>query len=245
MLYRPLFWTSFWAEDWLFTAPAMPYNGAATILVSSASAKTAFCLMYLVQKRNQPGVTVIGLTSKRNLAFTKGLGLYATVHTYDDVEQGLAAAGQGGTWVYVDIVGNEALNAHICKTLGSRMVRNISLGVTNLSPAAESKYIMPTSGVTLAVSAGSNSTSGVPAVEFFFMPEWLSERCRALAASGIFAMQLKAWTALMRDCTSWPASKGLWVAMERLWGVERVLQKYGEMVKGRVGPEKGTGRHVA
>ena len=94
MLYRPLFLTSFWAEDWLFIAPAMPYNGAAAILVLSASTKTTFCLTYLVQKRNQPGVTVIGLTSKRNLAFTKGLGLYATVHTYDDVEQGLAAARQ-------------------------------------------------------------------------------------------------------------------------------------------------------
>ena len=80
MLYRPLFWTSFWAEDWLFTAPTMPYNGAAAILISSASAKTAFCLAYLVQKCNQPGVTVIGLTSKRNLALTKGLGLYAAVH---------------------------------------------------------------------------------------------------------------------------------------------------------------------
>ena len=182
---------------------------------------------------------------KRNLAFTKGLGLYATVHTYDDVEQGLAAAGQGGTWVYADVVGNEALNARICKTLGSHMMWNISLGVTNLSPAAESKYIMPTSSITLVVSAGSNSTYGVPVVEFFFMPEWTSERRHAPAASGIFAMQLKAWMALMHDCTSWLASKGLWVAMERSWGVERVLQKYGEMVKGRVGPEKGMGGRVA
>ena len=215
MLYWPLFWTSFWAEDWLFTAPAMPYNGAATILVSSASTKTTFCLTYLVQKHNQPAVTVIGLMLKRNLAFTKGLGLYAVVHTNDDVKQGFAAAGQGGMWVYVDIAGNEALNVHICKMLGSRMVWNVSLGVTNLSPAAERKYIMPTSGMTLAVSAGSNSTSGTPALEFFFMPEWLSEHCRALAASGIFAMQLKAWMALMCDCTSWLASKGLWVAMER------------------------------
>ena len=128
--------------------------------------------------------------------------------------------------MYADVAGNEALNARICKMLGSHMVRNVSLGVTNLSPAAESKYIMPTSGMTLAVSAGSNSTSGTPVVEFFFMPEWLSERRHAhgvLAASGIFAMQLKAWTALMCDCTSWPASKGPWVAMERSWGVERVL----------------------
>ena len=147
--------------------------------------------------------------------------------------------------VYADVAGNEALNMCICKMLGSHMVRNVSLGVTNLSPATESKYIMPTSGVTLVVSAGSNSTSGTPVVEFFFMPEWLSEHHRALAASGIFAMQLKAWTALMRDCTSWLASKGPWVAMERSWGVERVLQKYGEMVKGRVGPEKGMGGRVA
>ena len=167
------------------------------------------------------------------------------IQQWNYVPYSLAAAGQGGTWVYADVAGNEALNMHICKMLGSRMVRNVSLGMTNLSPAAESKYIMPTSGMTLAVSAGSNSTSGAPAVKFFFMPEWLSERRRVLAASGIFAMQLKAWTALMHDCTSWLASKGPWVAMERSWGVERVLQKYGKMVKGRVEPEKGTGGHVA
>ena len=74
--------------------------------------------------------------------------------------------------------------------------------MTNLSPAIESKYIIPTSGVALVVSAGPNSMSGMSAVKFFFMPEWLSECCYMFTASDIFTMQLKTWTVFMRDCTS-------------------------------------------
>lgn len=228
MLYRPLFWTSMWAEDWLFTAPQIPYNGATNILISSASAKTAFCLAYIVQKRGHPGVKVTGLTSKGNLAFTKGLGLYDTVFPYDCVEE--SVSNSQGTWIYVDITGNDSLNSRVSKALGSRVVRNISLGVTNLSPSAQSNYVMPVSGVTKS-SNTLFSTQSAP-LELFFMPEWLAERRRSLGASGISEMQYTAWTALMRDCTAW-------VKMERTWGAKGVWRRYAEVVKGRVGPEKG------
>lgn len=227
MLYRPLFWTSFWAEDWLFTAPNKPYNGATTILISSASAKTAFCLAYLVQKRNHPDVKVIGLTSNKNLAFTRGLSLYSSVITYSDIESNLD--GSNGTWVYVDVAGNDAINSRVLKMLGPRIVRNVSLGLTNLSPSPQSTYVVPVSGVTKSPST-STPTSSNP-VEFFFMPEWLAERRQSLTASEIFKMQQAAWTALMRDCTRW-------VLMERTWGTESVRKAYAETVKG-VGPEKG------
>ncbi|KAF8519083.1 hypothetical protein JB92DRAFT_2711512 [Gautieria morchelliformis] len=228
MLYRPLFWTSFWAEDWLFTGPKKPYNGASTILISSASSKTAFCLAYLVQKRSYHSLKVMGLTSKGNLAFTKGLGLYHTVFTYDEVE---AYAGKSdGTWIYVDVAGNDALNSRIWNKLGSRVVRNISLGLTNLSPSVQSTYAMPVSGVTNS-STLKPGTASSP-VEFFFMPEWLAERRHTLTASDISKMQYTAWGALMRDCKAW-------VALERTWGPEEVRRGYLEMVKGRVGPDKG------
>jgi Protein of unknown function (DUF2855) len=228
MLYRPLFWTSFWAEDWLFTAPNKPYNGATTILISSASAKTAFCLAYLIKKRSYPGVRVIGLTSKENLNFTRGLGLYSSVFTYGDVEGGLGE--YNGTWIYVDVAGNEANNSRVWKMLGSRVVRSVSLGVTNLSPSTQSTYIMPVSGVTKSPTTRAPAASSP--VEFFFMPEWLADRRRSLTASDIFKMQQAAWTALMRDCRAW-------VVLERTWGAEEVQRIYAETVRGRVGPEKG------
>ena len=228
MLYRPLFWTSMWAEDWLFTAPQKPYSGAKTILISSASAKTAFCFAYLVQKRGYPGVKVIGLTSQGNCAFTKGLRLYDAVFTYDCVEASIGTP--QGAWMYVDVAGNDSLNLRVRKALGSCVVRNISLGVTNLSPSVKSTFIRPMSGVTDA-SHRASSSSDTP-VEFFFMPEWLSERRRSLGALAISEMQYTAWTALMRDCMAW-------VKMERTWGPEDVRREYGEVVRGRVGPEKG------
>src|SRR5882762_5192718 len=84
MLYRPLFWTSYWCEDWMFSSK---YRGANQILISSASSKTAFCLAYLIKKRIAKGdlsnATLTGITSKRNLGFTKGLHLYDEVLEYD------------------------------------------------------------------------------------------------------------------------------------------------------------------
>ncbi|KAF8584666.1 hypothetical protein K439DRAFT_1410904 [Ramaria rubella] len=228
MLYRPLFWTSFWAEDWLFTAPKTPYNGGRTIVISSASAKTAFCLAYLVKERHHPGTIVVGLTSKGNIAFTKSLGLYDTVFTYDDIETALGI--NDSKWLYVDVAGNDALNARLWKTIGSSLVRNISLGLTNLSPAVQNTYVMPVSGVTR--SATSPPSTVVPPVELFFMPEWLAERRRMLGALSIFEMQRKAWTALMQDCKAW-------IVLERTWGAEEVRKEYEEMVQGHFGPEKG------
>lgn len=229
MIYRPLFWTSFWAEDWLYTAPESPYNGASAILISSASAKTAFCLAYRIRKRGKSDVTVIGFTSRGNLAFTRKLGLYDWVFTYENVEACVLFGSTGiKNSIYVDIAGNETFNSKITQVLGPSLVRNISLGVTNLNPTIEPKYYMPSSGVTQG--AGSDNTS--ESVEFFFMPEWLAVRKRTLTPPDIAFMQYTAWTDLMRDCLAW-------VTIERTWGAETVKEAYLRAVVGRINPEKG------
>ncbi len=67
---RPLFTTSFLIDDWLAAEDCF---GAATVVIGSASSKTALALAESLLARG--GVTIVGLTSPRNLAFVEGLGL--------------------------------------------------------------------------------------------------------------------------------------------------------------------------
>ena len=67
MVYRPLFTTSFMLDDF-FEDNA--YFGAESIVLASASSKTAFGTAFMMRDRPQ---TVIGLTSSANRAFVEGL----------------------------------------------------------------------------------------------------------------------------------------------------------------------------
>lgn len=174
MLYRPLFWTSFWCEDWLYTSgyygndnDAAP--GAVTMLISSASSKTAFCFAYCVRKRAEAEAeattsrksnskpkptstttpTLIGITSSKNLAFTKRLGLYDQVYSYDEFtsvpalninnNRGKEARTGTSRWIYIDVAGNDKLNDKVYKHFESpytgTLVMSVSLGMTTLTPA--------------------------------------------------------------------------------------------------------------
>ncbi len=120
MLYRPLFWTSFWCEDWLHSTGYR--GGVSSVLISSASSKTAFCLAYNIRKRIARGeidtaTKVIGLTSRKNVAFTKKLALYDEVLEYGSFASAPSLqAHSERKWLYVDVAGNEdvnkAINAH-------------------------------------------------------------------------------------------------------------------------------------
>ncbi|KAG2154153.1 uncharacterized protein EDB93DRAFT_1132941 [Suillus bovinus] len=230
MLYRPLFWTSFWCEDWLNSSN---YKGGSThILISSASSKTAFCLAYLIRRRNSlqgsPTRRVIGLTSTKNLAFTKSLGLYD--HTFDYVSFDTSLGNlPRGHWIYVDVAGNDALNArvrdHFRACGDSELATCIALGLTNISAST----IEPSSA-----SWGSDSdvSQGIdPKLEHFFMPEWLSIRKQQLSVSAIAQMQKEAWTMLMSDCGTWS------VTLRRIYGPDQVKAAYEEIVRRGLVPE--------
>lgn len=231
MLYRPLFWTSYWCEDWLNSSN---YKGGSTrIIISSASSKTAFCLAYLIRRRNslQGSSTrrVIGLTSTKNLVFTKRLALYDDVFDYESFDMSLVGNLARGRWIYVDVAGNNALNArvrdHFRVYSDSELVTCIALGLTNVSAST----IDPSS-----LGWGSNSEAphtGDPKIEHFFMPEWLSIRKQQLSVSAITQMQKDAWTRLMADCGTWG------VSLHRVCGPEQVKAAYGEIVRRGLAPE--------
>ncbi|TDL15570.1 hypothetical protein BD410DRAFT_796257 [Rickenella mellea] len=249
MLYRPLFWTSFWCEDWLAESS---YRSGETqtqknVLISSASAKTSFCLAYLVRKRFvESGVNIVGLTSARNESFTRGLGLYDEVLNYDALKKTLSSAQSAAhaEWIYVDVAGSEEINENVraCfeKCKNSRLLAHISLGMTTLSPSSSNvtskswttnTSLLSAPSITMGANPDSKS-SRLPNPEEFFMPEWLALRRKALSVTEITQMQAKAWKELMRDCRGW-------VKMECVEGGENVLPAYEKVVKDGVGPEKG------
>ncbi|KAF8889576.1 hypothetical protein BD779DRAFT_1439025 [Infundibulicybe gibba] len=242
MLYRPLFWTSFWCEDWIATSD---YRGHANrVLVTSASSKTAFCLAYLMRKRHGDNIRIVGLTSMGNLGFTKGLELYHDVLDYDTFASADALqAKEDNRWIYVDVAGNEELTQRILARWSSQhtgqLAAWISLGATNLSPSqgaasldwkANTSLETPTS----STPSGANNTPVLshPQCEHFFMPEWLDVRKRQLSLAEIFTRQNQAWKELMVDCEGW-------VNIKRTYGAEEVKDAYLTVARGGLGPDAG------
>ncbi|KAJ7161455.1 hypothetical protein C8R43DRAFT_992917 [Mycena crocata] len=226
MLYRPLFWTAYWFEDWIFS---VGYRGATAFLISSASAKTAFCAAYLIGKRRARGETnvkIVGLTSKRNIVFTKGLSLYDEVVEYDSFTSQLGRE----KWVYVDVAGNDDLNkrlfAHFQSPASGELLTSIGLGMTTLAPASDKASSLDWHTNTFSESAQ------VPQLEQFFMVEWLNVRKHQLSLNEIFRRQAQAWKELMVDCVPW-------VQLERISGADAVKKAYEKIADTGFSPDVG------
>ncbi|CAK5283402.1 unnamed protein product [Mycena citricolor] len=235
MLYRPLFWTAFWFEDWMHT---LNYRGASAFLISSASAKTAFCAAYVIRKRRAregADVRIVGLTSARNLAFTQGLGLYDAVFTYEQLAH---VVPRERRWVYVDVAGNDALNTRLFAEFAAEgrrekgiceLVTSVALGMTNLAPASEQAGAFDWGANT--AKAPRDGTSGTR-MEQFFMPEWLSVRKNQLSLEEIFERQHRAWADLMVDGKNW-------VKIVHVSGAERVKSAYERVAEDGFSPDIG------
>jgi len=246
MLYRPLFWTSYWCEDWIHCSNYRA--GVSYVLLSSASSKTAFCLAYLIRKRIRRGevsrdIKIIGLTSKGNVDFTKRLELYHEVLEYDSFTS--APSFQGGQdvrWLYVDVAGNKKLNqrihAHFASPYTGKLAANIILGLTNLQPSMADTMPKKLGSNPFNVSEGTTSVASTstsafwPQEEFFFMPEWLVIRRHQIPVLEIFRRQNQAWKELMEDCTGW-------VELQHVYGAAGVDEAYRKLSREGLGPDKG------
>lgn len=233
MLYRPLFWTSFWCEDWL---NASRYRGASRILISSASAKTAFCLAYLIRKRkatlgsSSSMRQVVGLTSRKNFEFTKDLGLYDYVLEYDGFENAIVISEPSQKWIYIDLAGNESLNSRVTKHFSDAkldLVGSVALGLTNLSPSSKSNSMAEWTTNEFS------SQSAPSTLERFFTPEWLARRMKQLSVEEITRLQKHAWSGLMQDYKTWG------ITIRRVCGAQNVKRAYEEVVRSGIPPDQG------
>jgi hypothetical protein len=172
-LLRPLFMLSFLVDDFLAD---QDFFGAKSVILSSASSKTAFGLAWLLHTHRKP-VRVIGLTSAGNLDFVTSLGCYDEVVTYDKIEsmpeQPVA---------FVDMAGNPELRTRLHRHFGDRMVYSGRVGLTHQDAAPDDDTL-----------PGAKPT-------WFFAPDQIRKRAKEWGPGGVdqrFGAVWSAFTAAM------------------------------------------------
>ncbi|KAI8917086.1 hypothetical protein DFJ77DRAFT_547912 [Powellomyces hirtus] len=170
MLFRPLYWTSFFLDDYI---NENGYFNAKTVVISSASSKTAFCYAFLAKQR---GIHTIALTSPSNVGFVKSLGFYDDIVTYENLKQ-LPKVDS----LYVDVSGSKDLAKQVHAHLGSNLKRALSVGMSN---AGEAKGEFP------------------EGTEIFFAPPWMKKRQEELRGTLLDIMR-KSWKSSMDRVEDW------------------------------------------
>jgi NADPH:quinone reductase-like Zn-dependent oxidoreductase len=175
-LLQPLFITAFLIDDQF---DEHGFYGASSVILSSASSKTAIALAALLKARG--GVTVVGLTSPRNKAFVEGLGFYDQVVLYDD----LASAPIEGPAAFVDFAGDAAVLAGVHNRFGDDLKASILVGGTHWE-----------------APRGGGALPG-PTPAFFFAPDRRAKRLRDWAPGEFEARYGAAWAGFVADAPRW------------------------------------------
>lgn len=123
MIFGPLFKTGFLIESFLRREG---WFGAAAVVMTSASSKTAMGLASVARHRS-PAVKRIGLTSAGNVEFVRRGGFYDQVLAYDE----LASLPQIAS-VLVDFAGNAGLIHGIHTALGDHLKYSCTVGATHV-----------------------------------------------------------------------------------------------------------------
>jgi hypothetical protein len=202
MLLRPLFFTSFLLDDFLADGGLL---SADAIVISSASSKTASALAFLLARRGQRGV--LGLTSPRGAEFTRGLGVYAEVVSYEEIAQ-LPES----TAVYVDISGDAQVRDDMHGHYGAQLRHSAVVGATHHDRMAELPAQLPG-----------------PRPTFFFAPDRIAKRAREWGRDGLEERIAEAWDPYVR----WTEG---WLEVLHGSGPDAIQSAYLDLLDGRVGP---------
>ena len=208
ILLAPLHITSFCLWDVL---KSRDWHGAERILVSSASSKTSLGLAYGLH-HDEGAPKTIGLTSRGNVAFVEGTGLYDEVVAYDDI-----AALDTATSVLVDMAGMPSLVAALFAHLGDDLVYRYNVGATH-APGAETSL--------------SGGGSGGGDKEMFFAPRYILERVKDWGPAE-FDRRSTAFVAGAAEATA------SWMTIEECEGLPTLEDVYGRFHDGSWPPDKG------
>jgi hypothetical protein len=169
MIFRPLWGTSFFLDDFL---QFEKYFGVNTILVSSASSKTAYCFALLLKGK---GKKVLGLTSKGNVPFVTSLQLYDQVVAYDDLNH----VPLNEKILYIDVAGNPKLDTRIFERVGDNIVKRVSVGMSHFDGST----------ATFGNEVRKKSVN-------FFAPDWIKKRFE-ISKGDVVERRIKAWQELL------------------------------------------------
>jgi Protein of unknown function (DUF2855) len=202
MLLRPLFFTSWLIDDFLDDADLF---GAGTVVISSASSKTANGLAYLLSLRD--GIDVVGLTSARGAEFTRGLGVYGAVVSYDEPD-----ALPDGRAVYVDIAGDAEVRSAVHSHFGDDLAHSAVVGATHHDRMGDVPDDLPG-----------------PRPTFFFAPDRVTKRIADWGADALQARIAESWGPYV----AWTEG---WLEVIHDTGGPALERAYLELLDGRIDP---------
>lgn len=213
MLLRPLFVTSFLIDDFL---AGNDFFGARSLVLSSASSKTAYGTAFQLAQRGARGKRpeIIGLTSAANLAFVKGLGCYDRVVAYAEFE---SLPGDVPS-VYVDMSGDGAVRAAVHRHFDARLMYSCAVGGTHWDALA-----------------GAGGLAG-PRPALFFAPAQVKKRVGDWGPAELQRRFAAAWKAFLAEIT---APGRAWMAVVRGKGPADIERVYLAMLDGRARPREG------
>ncbi|MEM7324017.1 MAG: DUF2855 family protein [Actinomycetota bacterium] len=183
---------------------------ANTVVVSSASSKTALALAWAL--RDHPNdVTVVGVTSDNNAAFVASTDGYDGVTTYDN----LGLSGVTGPVAFVDAAGSPAIKEAVHAALGGRLTDSVILGATHQGGGA------------------AGGSLGGPAPRFFFIPDVADQTAAELGHAAYHQTFADAW----RRFVPWIEDK---LEVTSGQGPEGIVDAYRTVLAGGLGPEVAT-----
>jgi hypothetical protein len=206
MLLTPLFFTSYLLADFLIDNDLF---GAETVILSSASSKTAYGLAHLLSVAERRP-RIVGLTSTANLEFTKGLGVYDEVVAYDAVEE----LPRNGKVVFADMAGNSEVRAAVHRRFADDLAHSAVVGVTHWE----------------AEQTGAELPGPRPA--FFFAPTHLAKRAEEWGPEGLQRRYGEAWKRFIEPLGEW-----MEVTEER--GEDAMRRVYLDLLEGEADPRHG------
>lgn len=206
-LFRPLFGTSFLLHDFL---SEQGWFGATSLVVTSASSKTALGLAWLASSDRRGLGEVVGLTAGANRRFVAGTGYYDRVVAYDETDSLDPAMPR----VIVDVAGNAGVLGALHRRFGGALRYSCRVGAAHWDAAADASALPG------------------PTPTLFFAPDQARKRSEDWGAQEFGARVGGAMRSFVGDAAKW-----LRVVEGR--GPAAVERAYRACVDGRIDPAEG------
>ena len=206
ILFWPLFYTSFMLDDQIADED---FYGAETIVLSSASSKTALIAAFLLAQRE--GIELVALTSPGNREFVEGLGVYDAVSGYDEIE-----SLPGERAVYADFSGDGEIRASVHTHYGDRLAHSLTVGATHWDQLAQ----------------GTGDLPG-PKPRFFFAPTRIKKRGADWGTAAVDQKVAEAWKPFADWASGWLEVQRVEGTEEE---IKRI---YLELLEGKIDPKVG------